>query len=150
MTFLSLLPLAFVMIAGPQILSSIFLATSEGWKRNSAAYALGAALAISIVVTAAFLLGGGISDEGDENTTLYVIILVLLAAAMHPHLSDARGVRAAEVDGKAADRDPRLLLQARIRAAGLLPDRHPHLGRRRFHPRGQGRVAHRRRSRSSP
>jgi len=29
-----MLPLAFVMIAGPQILSAIFLATSENWRRT--------------------------------------------------------------------------------------------------------------------
>ena len=32
MSFAQFLPLAFVMIAGPQILSSIFLATSKDWK----------------------------------------------------------------------------------------------------------------------
>lgn len=31
MTFLEILPLAFVMIAGPQIISSFFLATSRNW-----------------------------------------------------------------------------------------------------------------------
>jgi hypothetical protein len=44
MTFLTLLPMAFVMIAGPQILSAIFLATSENWKRNSLAFIAGAAI----------------------------------------------------------------------------------------------------------
>jgi len=34
MNFLTVLPLAFVMIAGPQILSAIFLSTSENWHRN--------------------------------------------------------------------------------------------------------------------
>ena len=35
-------PMAIVMVAGPQILSAIFLATSENWRRNSAAYVAGA------------------------------------------------------------------------------------------------------------
>ena len=60
MTFLQILPMAIVMVAGPQLLSSFFLATSEGWKLNSAAYVLGAALSIAIVVTAAYLLGIGV------------------------------------------------------------------------------------------
>jgi small neutral amino acid transporter SnatA (MarC family) len=42
-----IIPMAFVMIAGPQILSAIFLATSENWRRNSAAYIAGAALSIT-------------------------------------------------------------------------------------------------------
>jgi hypothetical protein len=33
---LRILPMAFVMIAGPQILSAIFLATSQHWQRNTA------------------------------------------------------------------------------------------------------------------
>jgi Sap, sulfolipid-1-addressing protein len=82
MSFLQILPLSFVMIAGPQILSSIFLATSENWKLNSVAYVLGAALSITIFVTAAFLLGSGARDEGASNDALYVVVLVLLLAAM--------------------------------------------------------------------
>lgn len=41
MTLAKLLPLAFVMIAGPQILSAIFLATTENWQKNSAAFVAG-------------------------------------------------------------------------------------------------------------
>ncbi len=36
-TLLSVLPLACVMVVGPQIISAIFLATSPGWTRDSAA-----------------------------------------------------------------------------------------------------------------
>jgi hypothetical protein len=74
--------MSFVMIAGPQILSSVFLATSEKWKLNSGAFLLGAALSITIVVTAAFLLGIGASNGGASNDALYVVVLVLLVAAM--------------------------------------------------------------------
>jgi len=85
--FLTLLPLAFVMIAGPQILSAIFLATSEDWRRCSAAYVFGASLSITIIVTAAYLLLSGASGDG-PNDTLYVIVLVLLVAAMvHVYLT---------------------------------------------------------------
>ena len=56
MTLLSILPMAFVMIAGPQIISAVFLATSMNWQRNSAAYVAGAALSISLFVTAAYFV----------------------------------------------------------------------------------------------
>jgi uncharacterized membrane protein YiaA len=82
MSILRVLPMAFVMIAGPQILSSIFFATSESWRRNSAVYVLGASLSISIVVMAAFLLGIGASNAGASDDALYFVILVLLLFGM--------------------------------------------------------------------
>jgi Sap, sulfolipid-1-addressing protein len=81
MDFLKLLPMAFVMIAGPQILSAVFLATSEDWKRSSAAYVLGASLSITLFVTLAYLLLNEASNQGASNDALYVIVLVLLVAA---------------------------------------------------------------------
>jgi Sap, sulfolipid-1-addressing protein len=76
--FLTILPMAFVMIAGPQILSAVLFATSEKWERNSAAYVLGAALSITAFVTAAYYLLSGISDAGASNDSIYIIVLVLL------------------------------------------------------------------------
>jgi hypothetical protein len=76
-----ILPMAFVMIAGPQILSSIFLATSDNWRRNSIAYIAGAAVSITAIVTAAYFLGSGVADAGASNDAIYVVILVLLVAA---------------------------------------------------------------------
>ncbi len=70
------------MISGPQILSAIFLATSEGWQRNSTAFVLGAALSISLVVAAAFFLGGGAIGQGFSGDTVHFVILVLLLIAM--------------------------------------------------------------------
>jgi hypothetical protein len=79
--------MAFVMIAGPQILSAIFLATSENWQRNSVVYVLGAALSITIVVTIAFFVGDGAREGGTPDTTIYVVVLVLLvAAAIHAYV----------------------------------------------------------------
>ena len=87
MNWAKILPLAFVMIAGPQILSSIFLATSEHWRGNSAAYVTGAALSITAFVTAAFFVGSGLSDAGVSGDTLDIVVLVLLvAAALHTFL----------------------------------------------------------------
>ena len=50
----TILPMAIVMIAGPQIISAVFLATSEGWRRNSLAYIGGAALSITLFVLVAY------------------------------------------------------------------------------------------------
>jgi hypothetical protein len=77
-----MLPMAVVMIAGPQILSAIFLATSENWRPNSIAYIAGAAISITIVVSVAYFLGSGASDAGASDDVLYVGVLVLLLLAM--------------------------------------------------------------------
>jgi Sap-like sulfolipid-1-addressing protein len=69
------------MIAGPQILSAVFLATSERWQANSLAYVFGASLSITAFVTAAFFIGGGGSDGGPSNDTVYIIVIVLLLGA---------------------------------------------------------------------
>ncbi|MFA9416036.1 GAP family protein [Natrinema sp. HArc-T2] len=82
MRFLEVLPLVFVMVAGPQILSAIFLATSDDWRRNSAAFVAGAAISISLVVTIAYGLSAGVTDQGESNTTLSAIVLVALVLAM--------------------------------------------------------------------
>ena len=43
------------MVAGPQIVSSIFLATSKDWKANSALFCFGALISITLVLTAGYL-----------------------------------------------------------------------------------------------
>lgn len=83
-----ILPLAFVMIAGPQIISSFFLATSDGWRATSAAYVGGAAISITAFVALSFTvvnhaggsLGSGHGSSGGH--TADYVILVLLAALM--------------------------------------------------------------------
>lgn len=86
MSLIQVLPLAIVMIAGPQILSPIFLATSEKWRANSIAYVFGAFLSISLVVVVAYLLGNSLSGGGgllgaSAKQLLYVVVLVLLLYA---------------------------------------------------------------------
>jgi hypothetical protein len=82
----TVLPLAFVMIAGPQIISAVFFATAESWRRSSAAYVLGAALSITIVVTAAYVLADAIGGDGgggdSRNSGIDYAIVGLLAFAM--------------------------------------------------------------------
>lgn len=91
MDFLKILPLAFVMIAGPQIISAFFFATSPDWKRISAAYICGAAVSIALVVAASYLLrqGAGESSEGSGSglsTTDVVILVLLLFAAVRNYM----------------------------------------------------------------
>jgi hypothetical protein len=88
MNVLTLLPMAFVMIAGPQILSAIFLATSEDWWRNSLAFLAGAALSVTLFVTIAYVVGRGLVSAGASHDALYIVVLVLLvAAAVHAFLT---------------------------------------------------------------
>lgn len=81
MNLAKILPMAFVMVAGPQILSAIFLATSDNWRRNSAAYVTGAALSISLIITIAYFAISGASDEGASDNSLDIVVLVLLVVA---------------------------------------------------------------------
>ncbi|WP_129115958.1 GAP family protein [Halegenticoccus tardaugens] len=84
MSLVEVLPLAIVMIAGPQILSPIFIATSEQWRSNSTAYIFGASLSISLVVVIAYLLGNRLGGGGGSllgprgQDILYVVVLGLL------------------------------------------------------------------------
>jgi threonine/homoserine/homoserine lactone efflux protein len=80
-TLAKIIPLSFVMIAGPQILSAIFLATSEDWRGNSAALVAGAAVSITAIVTLAFFLSDGASNQGASGHALDIIFMVLLVAA---------------------------------------------------------------------
>ncbi len=121
MNIAKILPMAFVMIAGPQILSAIFLATSENWRRNSAAYVAGAALSITAIVTIAYFVGSGASDAGASDDTLDIVVLVLLvAAAVHTFL----GRKTAEPPkwmGKLQTANPRLSFKLGFLLLGVFP-----------------------------
>ena len=86
MTVAATLPLAFVMIAGAQIISSFFFATSERWKADSAAYVLGAGASILAIVTIAYFVAKGIktSDDhsGSQSQTIDYVIVALLVVLM--------------------------------------------------------------------
>ena len=123
MTVAATLPLAFVMIAGPQIISSFFFATSERWKSVSATYVCGAAVSLLAVVTVAYLVGKGItsggSDGGDSKSdTLDYVIVGLLVVAMAYVFHRRKRYGASKVDGQAADGDPEVRLHP-----GLSPAR---------------------------
>jgi hypothetical protein len=86
MNVLAVLPLAIVMVAGPQIISSFFFATSEKWRSDSAAFVVGGALGLLMVVTIAYLVANGITSGGSESEsgsrTLDFVIVGLLVVAM--------------------------------------------------------------------
>ena len=96
MDFAKVLPLAFVMVAGPQIISAFFFATSSKWKQLSSTYVLGAAVSIALVVGAAYLIAKGASsteEEGESGlrTIDYVILALLLFAMVHNYLGRSAG-----------------------------------------------------------
>jgi cytochrome c biogenesis protein CcdA len=81
--FLTVLPMAVVMSAGPQIVTAIFLATSRNAKKNSLAFLVGVAAAATLGVSVFYLLGGrfDVEQDGGKNWLDWLIIglLVLLA-----------------------------------------------------------------------
>ena len=81
---LTILPMSIVMIAGPQIISAVFLATSEDWRRNSFAYVFGAFLSITMFLAVAYFgskalkSGSDGSNGGLFGTTADWVVLALL------------------------------------------------------------------------
>ncbi|MFC6963310.1 GAP family protein [Halocatena marina] len=121
MTALTPLPLAVVMVAGPQILSAIFLATSEDWRRNSAAFVFGACLSISLIVTIAFLFGSGTPRPGGSRRTLHLIVFVLLLFAMvHVYLKREQS-EPPKWMGKLASANPRFSFRLGFLLLGFFP-----------------------------
>src|SRR5262245_976397 len=125
MDILKILPLAFVMIAGPQIISAFFFATSSDWKRISASYVLGAAVSIALVVGASYLLrqGAGESSEGSGSglTTTDYIILVLLAFAMVRNYSKRNESEPPKWMGKLQSATPKTALLLGFLLLGFFP-----------------------------
>jgi len=121
MSFIQVLPLAVVMVAGPQILSAIFLATSGECRQNSAAYVFGASLSISAVVTLAYLLSDGASRQGTSNDILNAIVLVLLLAAMVNTYRTRDESEPPEWMGKLQQANPRFSFRLGFLLLGLFP-----------------------------
>jgi hypothetical protein len=121
MDYLTVLPLAFVMIAGPQLLSAIFLATSENWQRNSVAFVFGATLSISLVVAVAYFSGIGASTQGASRETLHVVVLLVLLIAMgHVYLTREQSKPPAWM-GKLGAANPRFAFRLGFLLLGLFP-----------------------------
>lgn len=121
MTLAKILPLAFVMIAGPQILSAIFLATSKSWKRDSAAFVGGAAISVTAIVTVGFLLSTGASDQGASNNALDIVFIVLLlAAGVHTFLT-RKTSKPPKWMGKLETAKPKLAFRLGFLLLGIFP-----------------------------
>jgi threonine/homoserine/homoserine lactone efflux protein len=86
--FLTVLPMAVVMSAGPQIVTATFLATSRNARRNSLAFLAGVAVATTIGVTVFFLLGDGIAGKQEDGKDWldWVIIGLLVILAIRVFL----------------------------------------------------------------
>ena len=121
MSIARLLPLSFVMIAGPQILTAIFLATTDKWRSNTAALVAGAALSVTTVATIGFFLGTGASDRGASSNTLnYVILVLLLAAAVHKFVTRKQS-KPPKWMGKLESADPKESFKLGFLLLGLFP-----------------------------
>jgi len=125
MDFLKILPLAFVMVAGPQIISAFFFATSENWKRVSGAYVFGAAISISLVVGAAYLISKGTAgskDEGDSGlSTLDYVVLALLVVAMIHNFLGRKATEPPKWMGKLQNATPKTTLVLGFLLLGFFP-----------------------------
>jgi threonine/homoserine/homoserine lactone efflux protein len=127
MSFLQILPLAFVMIAGPQIVSAFFLATSREWGRNSLAYIAGAAVSITTFVTIAYLVAkGGKSAAGSKNSGTadqvleWVVLALLVALAVHVFLT-RKTSEPPKWMGKLQEADPKFALKLGLLLLGIFP-----------------------------
>ena len=96
MNFLAVLPLAFVMVAGTQLIAAVFLATGRDARRISAAYLAGAAVAVLAGVTVAYWLvrllkvsiGVGRGEVGhwiDLGVLVLLIVLIVIVFVRRKH-----------------------------------------------------------------
>jgi hypothetical protein len=88
---IQILPLALIMVMGPQILTAIFLVTSHEPVKNSGAMLVGVVLAASTSIALWFGLVNliGIDPSGDEgpSTTDYVVAGLLAVLALRVYLT---------------------------------------------------------------
>jgi hypothetical protein len=122
MDLASVLPLAFVMVAGPQIISAFFFATSENWRANSAAYVAGAAIGILAVVSAGYLLANVLGeDEGGRAKWIDWVIVALLLFAMLDNLRKRHDTEPPKWMGKLQGATPRMTLMLGFLLLGFFP-----------------------------
>jgi Sap, sulfolipid-1-addressing protein len=126
-TFLAVLPLAFVMIAGPQIISAVFLATSLDWRRNSAAFLAGALCSITLVVSTAYFLtraakgGDSSSASGTTGHVIDAVVLGLLLVLALYVFHSRKKTEPPKWMGKLQSATPSLALKLGFLLLGFLP-----------------------------
>ena len=123
----AVLPLAFVMIAGPQIISSFFLATSSQPVRNSLSYVAGAAVSITAVVTVAFVFARGATGQtrseshGTAETVLdWIILGLVLFLVVHTFLTRKTSEPPSWM-GKLQEARPRFAFLLGVALLGVFP-----------------------------
>ena len=127
MTVAAVLPLAFVMIAGPQIISSFFLATSSDAVRSSISYVAGAAVSVTTVVTVAYAVAkgtsgdGGSSSHGTAETVIdWVVLGLLLFLVVHTFLT-RRTSRPPSWMGRLQQANPKFAFALGLVLLGVFP-----------------------------
>lgn len=121
MDLASVLPLAFVMVAGPQIISAFFFATSDDWKRESAAYVAGAAISITAMVTVGYLLANKLGSEGGPDESIDLMIVALLVFAMIHTFRGRHDSEPPKWMGKLQSATPRLAFTLGFLLLGFFP-----------------------------
>jgi Sap, sulfolipid-1-addressing protein len=88
-TSLQILPLALIMVMGPQILTSIFLVTSREPVKNSLAMLVGvvAAASLSLLIWFGIVKAAGIDPKegGSPTTADWIVAGLLVLAAIHTY-----------------------------------------------------------------
>jgi len=126
-SFLTVLPLAIVMVAGPQIISAIFLATSEKWKKNSAAFLAGVFLTVTFFVTVTYVVvrllfdAAGASNESTSRQWLDgILLLLLVVAGLHKYLT-RKTSKPPTWMGKLEEATPKSSFRLGVLLLGLFP-----------------------------
>jgi hypothetical protein len=125
--FMTVLPLAIVMVAGPQIISAIFLATSEKWQKNSAAFLAGVLLTVTFFVTVTYVVVRIVFDAASassESTSRRwvdaVLLLLLVVAGIHKYLT-RKSSRPPKWMGKLEEATPKMSFRLGVLLLGLFP-----------------------------
>jgi hypothetical protein len=125
--FLTVLPMAIVMVAGPQILSAIFLATSEKWKRNSAALISGVLLSVTFFVTLTYVLvrlvfdAEAASDDSSSGDWItWIILILLIVAGVHKFVTRKTSTTPKWM-GKLEEATPKMAFRLGFLMLGLFP-----------------------------
>jgi threonine/homoserine/homoserine lactone efflux protein len=114
------------MIAGPQIITPFFLAMSENWKKNSAAFLGGALLAVTFFVTLAYVvvkvLHHSVGDhESGANKGITVAILILLILGAFNTFRTRKTAKPPEWMGKLETATPKKSFRLGFLLLGLFP-----------------------------
>lgn len=127
MDILTVLPLAIVMIAGPQIITAVFFATSQNWRANTAALLGGVILTVTFFVTVAYIVGklvvtgAGSAHEGTAKHVIDIVILVLLVFLVVYVFLDRKRAEPPKWMGRLQTATPRFAFTLGLLLLGIFP-----------------------------